>query len=512
MQVGGVRSSTSSRISTRSIDSSPSPARHDDDARDLFDARHALEHLVDAVLAQDLHALRLGHSRYLIGTLALDREPTDRLADHHHLIHPHAALVAGVVAARAAHRLVERRPSPVVDRPRAGSRCFLSISWVGSYGSLHSLQSRRARRWASTQSTAEAVRKGSMPISVRRESAPGASLVCRVQSTRWPVSADSIAIWAVSRSRISPIMTMSGSQRRMDLQRRGEGQARLGVDLHLVDAGEPVLDRVLDGDDVLLGLVEDVERGVERGGLAGARGAGDQDGPVRLGERLLEALERLVREAQVLEAQHHVGLVEEAHDDLLAVDGRQRRHAHVDGLAADHEADATVLRDAALGDVQVGHDLEPREDARLHAPRDRHDLVQHAVDAEAHDQLLRLRLEVDVGSAVVGRLGDALLTSLTIGASSVDSRMSLTSRRRSARAAFSSSFSVTVESSLLSLAIGGEDVFFGGHRRLDVVAGHDAQVVDGEHVGRIDHRHLRGCASSTNASGRRRSGGRASPR
>ena len=31
----------------------------------------------------------------------------------------------------------------------------------------------------------------------------------------------------------------------------GEGQPRLRVDLHLVDAGEAVLDRVLDRDDVL---------------------------------------------------------------------------------------------------------------------------------------------------------------------------------------------------------------------------------------------------------------------
>ena len=39
-------------------------------------------------------------------------------------------------------------------------------------------------------------------------------------------------------------------------QRGGEVQARLVVDLHLVDAREPVLDRVLDGDDVDLGLVD----------------------------------------------------------------------------------------------------------------------------------------------------------------------------------------------------------------------------------------------------------------
>ncbi len=45
---------------------------------------------------------------------------------------------------------------------------------------------------------------------------PGASLVCRVEKTRWPVRAALMAIWAVSRSRISPTMMMSGSWRRKE--------------------------------------------------------------------------------------------------------------------------------------------------------------------------------------------------------------------------------------------------------------------------------------------------------
>ena len=57
---------------------------------------------------------------------------------------------------------------------------------------------------------------GSTPISVRRVSAPGASLVWSVESTRWPVSADSIAILAVGVSRISPTIITSGSARSIE--------------------------------------------------------------------------------------------------------------------------------------------------------------------------------------------------------------------------------------------------------------------------------------------------------
>ena len=45
---------------------------------------------------------------------------------------------------------------------------------------------------------------------------PGASFVCSVVSTMCPVSAASIAIRAVSASRISPTMITSGSARRTE--------------------------------------------------------------------------------------------------------------------------------------------------------------------------------------------------------------------------------------------------------------------------------------------------------
>ena len=48
---------------------------------------------------------------------------------------------------------------------------------------LHDAHSVRASRWATTQSMAEATRKGSMPISISRVMAEGVSLVCSVEST-----------------------------------------------------------------------------------------------------------------------------------------------------------------------------------------------------------------------------------------------------------------------------------------------------------------------------------------
>ena len=50
--------------------------------------------------------------------------------------------------------------------------------------------------------------------------------------------------------------------------------------------------------------------------------------------------------------------------------------AQIDGVPAHGQPDAAVLRQAALGDVQVGHDLDPRGDGEGQVPRRRHHLVQ----------------------------------------------------------------------------------------------------------------------------------------
>ena len=134
----------------------------------------------------------------LLATRTLGREPLQVVVHHHQLEDADPPLVArcgcsagspsgGRAPARRAARSARARCGP----PTSSSR-------VGVYISQQCVQSFRARRWASTAVTAEPVRNGSTPISLRRVSALGASFVCSVESTKWPVSADSIEIFAVS--------------------------------------------------------------------------------------------------------------------------------------------------------------------------------------------------------------------------------------------------------------------------------------------------------------------------
>ena len=74
-----------------------------------------------------------------------------------------------------------------------------------------------------------------MPRSIRRVTEVAESFVCSVEKTRWPVSAACTAFCAVSSSRISPTMMMSGSWRRIVRSADGERDADLGLHRGLVE-------------------------------------------------------------------------------------------------------------------------------------------------------------------------------------------------------------------------------------------------------------------------------------
>ena len=109
-------------------------------------------------------------------------------------------------------------------------------------------------------------------------------------------------------------------------------------------------------------------------------------------------------------------------------------------LLPDLELDAAVLRHAALGDVELRHDLEARDERRLELQRRLHDFLQRAVDAVAHAQLVLEALEVDVRRAALHGVGEDRVDEL-------DDRRVIHLRRRAPRPTSSSSVSSTTSMS-----------------------------------------------------------------
>src|SRR6185436_13009338 len=107
-------------------------------------------------------------------------------------------------------------------------------------------------------------------------------------------------------------------------------EALLLVDRDLQHALEVVLDRVLDGDDLVLALVHFRDHRVERGGLAASGRAGDEQHAVGLGRELPQPLLHVLRKAQRVEGQpvklvRERLAVEDPENRVLAVDARHHR-------------------------------------------------------------------------------------------------------------------------------------------------------------------------------------------
>ena len=175
--------------------------------------------------------------------------------------------------------------------------------------------------------------------SIIRPTVSAASIVCRVEKTRWPDSAACSAVCAVSASRSSPIRIVSGSWR----STRRSAWPKLSVSSptsRWLTMRAPVrvedLDRVLDRDDVLVPRpVDVVDHRRERRRLSRAGGAGDEDQAAVLVREPGDA----GRHAQLLEAR-----------DVARDDAERERDRAALAVDVDAEAGQPVGR---VGDVEV---------------------------------------------------------------------------------------------------------------------------------------------------------------
>ncbi|CEE79469.1 conserved hypothetical protein [Xanthomonas citri pv. citri] len=186
----------------------------------------------------------------------------------------------------------------------------------------------------------------------------------------------------------------------------GEIQPDLRLGLDLVDAFDLVFHRVFDGDDFHIRGVELAQRGVQRGGLARTGGPGHQHGAVRLLQHLAELRQEVFGEAELVEVEHHRLAIEQAHDHAFAMRSGHGADAQIQLLALHAQHDAAVLRQAALGDVELGHDLDAADDRSSELGRRAFAFHQHAVHAVTHLEAAFERFDMDVGGAQFHRVLD----------------------------------------------------------------------------------------------------------
>ena len=101
--------------------------------------------------------------------------------------------------------------------------------------------------------------------------------------------------------------------------------------------------------------------------------------------------------------------VEHAEHDDFAVQAGGGRDAEHDILSAHRDADAPILRQAPLGDVELGEDFQARDDGRGEAGRMRFGILQLAIITVADAHAVLERLDMNVRGHALDRLGDDLV-------------------------------------------------------------------------------------------------------
>ena len=187
-------------------------------------------------------------------------------------------------------------------------------------------------------------------------------------------------------------------------ERSGKVEPDLVLHLHLVDAHEVELDRVLGRHDVLRVRVEFAQRRVQRRRLSASRRSRNEHHAIRPVQGVFKVLELVFIEPELRHVKLQVRFVQQPHDDLFAEQGGKHGNAEVHYFVFAHfELDAAVLRKPALGDVEDGHDLDAGDDGVLDLHGKAHDRGQHAVQAVPHPELLFIGFDMNIAHAHVRR-------------------------------------------------------------------------------------------------------------
>ena len=163
-----------------------------------------------------------------------------------------------------------------------------------------------------------------------------------------------------------------------------------------------ILNRIFNGDDLILICLDLVDGGVKRRRFAAARRPGDEHHAIRFLDIAAKAAQIVFIkpdhfERELLELLAHRLFVEHAEHGVFAMDRRHDRDAEVNGAAVVLHAEAAVLRHAALGNIKLAHDLDAGNDGRMMLFADRrHGVRKHAVNAKLDIHRVVPGLDVDV--------------------------------------------------------------------------------------------------------------------
>src|SRR5579871_100701 len=190
-------------------------------------------------------------------------------------------------------------------------------------------------------------------------------------------------------------------------QSAGESQAFFLVDGTLRNAAKLIFDGVFNRDDFVFVGFDFVDGGVERSGFTGTGRTGDENHAIRLANVAAEAAHLVGGETNDVETQAlklfgKGFLVEDAKHGVFAVAGRHDGDTQVNKAAFVFHAEAAVLRNTALGNVEIAEHLDARNDGRMPVfGNGRHGVLENAVNTVFDGDFAVTRFNVNVACAAL---------------------------------------------------------------------------------------------------------------
>src|SRR5580698_4732354 len=368
---------------------------------DLFQRRHAQPHFIQSGFAQEAHALFTRRAPDLRRRLSGQNHFANAVAQIEQLVYRGSPAESRARALDASRPFIQRNLAPLHRIEAAG---FEYIGRVVHFGAARVAdQTHQPLRQNAVQRGNEVVRLDAHV----QEASNHIDHVVGVDRSEDQVAGQRRLNRDLRRLRIADfanhdlvgIVSQNGSQP------AGKGQPLFLVHRNLRNAAQLVLDRIFNGDDLVFVGLDLVDRGVESSRLAAARRPRHQHHAVRLFDVAPEAEQVILIKPNYFQSQRaellaHRLFIEHAQHGVFAVNRRHDRDAEVDGAPVVLHAEAAVLGHAALGDIELAHDLDTRDHGRVMLFADRrHSLRQHAVDTELDHDRIVARFDVNVGSA-----------------------------------------------------------------------------------------------------------------
>ena len=110
------------------------------------------------------------------------------------------------------------------------------------------------------------------------------------------------------------------------------------------------------------------------------------------------------RHSQLVQRHGSTAVVQQTKDDTLAVHRRDCGHSQVELARLEANSNAAVLRSPALGDVQLGEQLDTRHDRVMKVTRRFRRWYEYTVDAKPGGEPGARGLEMDVAGAGIVRV------------------------------------------------------------------------------------------------------------